>query len=353
MDSHQPLPLFFIIGRPRTVTTLLQSLFDAHPNIQIPWECQFVLNLYPRYGKIKKWTPELLQAFYDDLLTQWQFSAWNLDREKLKEDLLNAAGENTFRNVCERVYLNFISLYPKSDIQWIGDKNHGYTIYTDRLKRIYPEAKFIYVLRDYRDNFHSVTRVDFEMPVVSLVTYKWKYFYKQALSASRRYPGDFLFLRYEDLVRDPERYFGEVCTFLGIEYQPSVFDFYKKKDEVAKTYPTDILEKHHKSLYNPINTSRLGLWKKNLTPVQVKMADMVAGKYALAAGYEQQYEHFGVFIYLRAIPGIAYARLLYLLTRVIDRFPYRWREKILSKGPLWLAGIAGRLARRKSKKSEH
>lgn len=352
MASQPPLPIFFIIGRPRTGTTLLQSLFDAHPNVQIPWECQFVLNLYPRYGKIKNWTPERLQAFYNDLLSQWQFSAWNIDRKKLKTDLLRCAGTNTYRNICQKVYLNFISLYPKSDIRWIGDKNHGYTIYTDRLKKIYPEAKFIYVLRDYRDNFHSVTRVDFEVPVVSLVTYKWKYFYKQALAASRRYPGDFLFLRYEDLATQPERFFAEVCAFLKIDYLPSVFDFYKKKEEVAKTYPTEILEKHHKSLYNPINTSRLGLWKKNMTPAQVKVADMVAGKYAGMAGYERQYTNFGIFTCLRALPGLAYARLLYLLTRIIDRFPYRWREKILSKGPLWLAGMAGRLTRHKSKKIE-
>ncbi|GAB1405339.1 MAG: sulfotransferase [Lentimicrobiaceae bacterium] len=340
MASSPPLPLFFIIGRPRTGTTLLQSLLDAHPNIQIPWECQFVLNLYPRYGKITNWSQELLLAFYDDLLKQWQFSTWNIDRYKLRADLINDAGKNTYRNICEKVYLNFISLYPKHDLRWIGDKNHGYTIYIDRLKRIYPEAKFIYVLRDYRDNFYSVTRVDFELPVVSLVTYKWKYFYRQALSASRRYPGDVLFLRYEDLAREPERYFGQVCTFLGIDYHASVFDFYKKKEEVAKTYPTDVLDKHHKSLYNPINTSRLNLWKQNLTPVQVKIADMIAGEYAVLAGYERQYVNFGMLIRLRAIPGVAYARLLYLLTHIIDRFPYRWREKILSKGPLWLAGIA-------------
>lgn len=268
MEQNSQIPVFFIIGRPRTGTTLLQSLFDAHPNIQIPWECQFVLNLFPGYGNITRWTPALLEQFYADLLNQWQFSTWNINHEKLKNELLLCAGENSYRQICEVVYLNYISLYPKGEIEWIGDKNHGYTIYTDRLKKLYPEAKFIYVLRDYRDNFDSVKRVDFEVPVVSLVTYKWKHFYRKALEASARYPGDFYFLRYEDLATEPQRSFAEICSFLGIDYLPSVFDFYKVKAKAEETYPADILEKHHKSLFNPINTSRLGLWKKSMSETQ-------------------------------------------------------------------------------------
>ena len=55
MANISQIPFFFIIGRPRTGTTLLRSLFDAHPNVQIPWECQFVLNLYPKYGTLELW----------------------------------------------------------------------------------------------------------------------------------------------------------------------------------------------------------------------------------------------------------------------------------------------------------
>ena len=348
MVQNSNIPVFFIIGRPRTGTTLLQSLFDAHPNIQIPWECQFVLNLYPRFGDITHWTADLLEQFYADLLTQWQFSTWNINHEKLKNELLLCAGDNTYRQICEVVYLNYISLYPKEEIEWIGDKNHGYTIYTDRLKKLYPEAKFIYVLRDYRDNFDSVKRVDFEVPVVSLVTFKWKYFYKKALAASERYPSDFYFLRYEDLAAEPERIFTEICTFLGIEYLPSVFDFYKVKAKAEEAYPTDILEKHHKSLFNPINTSRLGLWKKSMSEKQVRIADMVAGDFAEKAGYERKYRNYSLWIALLAAPGIFYAKTIYLLTNIIDRFPYRLREKILSKGPLLLARLFTRLFRKRA-----
>ncbi len=337
------VPIFFIIGRPRTGTTLLRSLFDAHPDVQIPWECQFVLNLYPRYGKVKHWTKALIDNFYADLIEQWQFSSWNINHDKLKTDLHAHEGESSYVKVCETVYLNFISFYPKKEIKLIGDKNHGYTIYTDRLKKIYPDAKFIYILRDYRDNYHSVTKVDFELPVISLVTYKWKYFYKKALKAAEKYPGSFYFIRYEDLATDPHLHFKKICEFLGIEYLPEVFEFYKMKEKASEVYPDDILQKHHKSLFNPINTSRLGLWKQSLSSSQIKIADQVAGKYADLAGYERQYKEYNLLTTLKAAPGTTYASLLYLMTYIIDRFPYRLREKLLSKGPLWLAKVFGKL----------
>lgn len=347
-----PLPIFFIVGRPRTGTTLLRSLFDAHPDVQIPWECQFVLNLYPEYSKLNQWDKQTLQRFYKDLLQQWQFISWNVDHDKLQSDLLAKEGNASYVEVCEVVYRNFISFYKKNDIKLIGDKNHGYTIYTDRLKKIYPDAKFIYILRDYRDNYHSVTKVDFELPVISLVVYKWKYFYKKALEAAKRYPDSFYFIRYEDLATDPQLHFSRICDFLGITYMPEVMDFYKMKDRAQETYPDDVLQKHHKSLFNPVNTSRLGLWKKSLTKRQVMIADQVAGNYADLAGYEREYKRYSIIISLLAAPGVLYARFLYFMTGIIDKFPYRLREKILSKGPLWLAGVFGKLSGKKVKERQ-
>jgi hypothetical protein len=343
MEKEHKIPFFFILGRPRTGTTLLRSLFDAHPNVQIPWECQFVLNLYPKYGKLEHWNLETLEHFYTDLIEQWQFSAWNIDHDKLKAVLKACEGVNSYGSVCQVVYLKHISFYPKETIRLIGDKNHGYTIYTQRLKRLYPDAKFVYILRDYRDNYESVSKVDFELHIVSLVVYKWKYFYKKALASSKNFPGSFYFIRYEDLVREPEKEFEKLCIFLGIPYISEVFNFYKMKAKAEEQYPSDILQKHHQSLFNPINTSRIGRWEKTMTPRQVRIADQIAGKYAELAGYERKYSGYSPWIALQAAPGVYWARFIYIITVIIDKFPYRLREKLLSKGPLWLAKVAGKL----------
>jgi hypothetical protein len=348
MENIPQIPFFFIIGRPRTGTTLLRSLFDAHPNVQIPWECQFMLNLYPKYGKLKHWNTGTLEQFYSDLLQQWQFSAWNIDHDKLKSDLYACEGECSYAKICQVVYLNHISFYPKEKIRLIGDKNHGYTIYTHRLKKLFPDAKFVYILRDYRDTYQSVKNVDFELPVVSVVVYKWKYFYKKALQASKKYPESFYFIRYEDLVTDPVANFRKICEFLNIDFVPEVFDFYKMKGKAEEKYPADILQKHHKSLFNPVNTSRIGLWEKSMSKRQIRIADYAAGPYAARARYQRLYPCSTLGTAILASPGILYAKFLYLMTHIIDRLPYRLREKLLSKGPLWIARTFSGLFRKPS-----
>ena len=108
----------------------------------------------------------------------------------------------------------------KKDTRLIGDKNPGYSIYPDRLKEILPDAKFIYILRDYRDNYQSIRNIDFELPIVSVVVYKWKHFYRKALQAVKKYPDSFIIVKYEELVSEPETCFQRLCEFLDLEYVP-------------------------------------------------------------------------------------------------------------------------------------
>jgi len=339
MKDLSEIPFFFIVGRPRAGTTLLRILFDAHPNVIIPWECQYIINLYPRYHNVQSWTKELLEDFYDDLMQQWQFKFWTVDFDELKSNLLSCEGEISFGNLCKVVHTNFQSFYDKKDLKIIGDKNLGYTIYIEKLKKIYPDAKFIHITRDYRDNYYSIKRVDFELPILSVVVYKWRYFVKQVLKAKRKFPDSVYILRYEDLVEHPEIHFRNICRFLQIPYVPEVFEFYKKKEEVQAIMKTERAKKHHASLLNPISTKRTGLWKKNLTEKEIKLADHVAGRYAKKAGYKREYRRANLWTILKAFPGIMYARMLYFLTAIINRFPYKMRAVILSKGPLGLARL--------------
>jgi hypothetical protein len=337
MNNTGEIPIFFIIGRPRTGTTLLRTLFDAHPNVIIPWECQFIINLYPKYHRIRNWSTSDLENFYDDLLEQWLFKLWTIDRNKLKSDLLASAGENSFSNVCKVVHGNYNSFYEKKELKLFGDKNPGYTIYVDLLKKIYPEAKFIFINRDYRDNFFSIKKVDFELPVASLVVYKWKYFFRQALKAKAKYPESFYILRYEDFVSDPDFHFKHLCDFLGIDFLPEVFDFYKKRKDVNKIFKTERAKRNHASLLNPINTTRTGVWKRKLSKKEIRIADAVAGKYAEIAGYQREFKKASPIILLQAFPGVFYGRFLYFMTAVINNFPYKLRATLLNKGPLFIA----------------
>ena len=41
INKIKELPIFFIVGSPRSGTTMLRTIFDAHPNVSIPLENPF------------------------------------------------------------------------------------------------------------------------------------------------------------------------------------------------------------------------------------------------------------------------------------------------------------------------
>ena len=333
MDNLNNIPFLFIVGRPRSGTTLLRTLFDAHSNVVIPPECQFVVNLYGKYGKKTHWSKADLEHFFQDLQTQWRFDTWKLDNKLLRHNLLELEGENLYRNICKAVYAVYPSLYPKENILLFGDKNPGYTIYTNRLLKIFPNSKFIHITRDYRDNFVSIKNVDFELPIPSLVAQKWVYFSRKIHQEARKNPEAYFHIRYEDLVNKPEESLKAMCAFTGISFQPDVLNFHEKKDDFVNLYPIGLLQKYHSSLLKQINTSRIGLWKKELTDKEVRQLDYTAGSLADKIGYERVYHDFGFAVVLQTLPGRTIAALLYLATQLVDKLPSSIRMNILSKGP--------------------
>jgi hypothetical protein len=334
MKRLDKLPFFFVVGRPRSGTTLLRSLFDAHPNVQIPIECKFILDLYPKYGRKTHWSHKDILEFFDDLLKQLRFDTWTISHEKLRRDLLKCAGDSPYSRICKVVYYNYQSFFPKDKMLIFGDKNPGYTIYTERLLEIFPGSKFIHIVRDYRDNYVSVKDVDFELPIPSMVAYKWRLFYRSFERFRKQYPDLCRVIRYEDLTADPERETRELCRFLGLDYYPEVLNYYKKKDEILKVYPKEFITRYHANLGNQVNQSRVEIWKRKLTRMEIILADIGAGKTSEKAGYRRQYRGANPLFHLMAWPGIFIAITLAVLTRIVDTFPYKARMAILNRGPL-------------------
>lgn len=326
-QATNDVPMFFIIGRPRSGTTMLRMLFEAHPNVIIPPESPFIISLYKKYGKIIFWDDVVIQSFTNDLMKQRYFDKWLVSAEDLKAHLLKIKGECTFQTMVKQVCLAYKSVFDKQQIHLIGDKNPYYSLYIRRIHRLFPEAKIIHLTRDYRDNYLSLTNVNFEVPIVPLVVYRWKFAWRLAHKLKREIPDQVYSLRYEDLAANPEPEFGKLCDFLGIDFDPSVMNFYEKKSEVEKAYAgSGEIGVIHKSLLNPISTSRMNLWKTEMSLRQIRLADAVAGKVGKLAGYAPQYPGFHKGIWLQTLPMQVYGWLMYRLLLLGDHLPYHVRN---------------------------
>lgn len=327
------IPPFFILGRPRSGTTLLTTLFNAHPNVRIAPEFPIMFFLYQRFKHVRNWDEATITSFVDHV---FYFSKFNirrvenlkLDRDFLVSELIKYKDRASIQLFLKSINYFAFSVYDKKETLWIGDKNPVYALYAGRLRRIFPDAKFICIIRDYRDNFISIKKladkeVAVEAPVVSLQVGRWKYFTAMFLRMKRRFPDKYYILKYEDLVTNQEETFRSLCGFLGISYDPSVFEFHQKKEETVNTYGNFIYEKFHENLMKPVNTGRMNTWQALLTEKEVRMADQVAGKYADKLGYERVYKGFNLLVFFKAAPMLTYNYILLLAMLLGTYLPYK------------------------------
>lgn len=323
--------MFFILGRPRSGTTLLTTLFNAHPNVRIAPEFPILLPLYQKFRKVRDWDEETIRSFVDHLFRQYVFNYrsldhYMLDREQFTEALMDLKHRGTVQDFLKSINYHSFSVYEKGETRIIGDKNPVYSIYARRFLKIFPEAKFICIIRDYRDNFISIRKLSelkLEAPVLPMQVYRWKYAAKLFGACSRQHPGRFRIIRYEDLVNDPEQTLQELCSFLGIPFDPAMLEFHKKKDETLNAYHDPLIEKFHGSLLHPVNTTRMNQWQGVLSPGEVRLADQIAGNYALRYGYVKAPVKCNAAIFLRSLPMQVYGYLLFRLMYYGSFLPYR------------------------------
>lgn len=337
------VPFFFILGRPRSGTTLLKTLFDAHPNVKIPPELPIFLPLYQKFKHVKTWDKGQILSFVDhvfqpNVFDSERFENLKIDRKLFTEDLLKLEYNCTIQDLLIKLNEHSFSVFPKQEIRLVGDKNPVYSVYMKRLIRIFPKAWFICIIRDYRDNYVSLKNlqgIKLEAPVLTLQIARWVYVTKLFLACQNRFPDRFFIIRYEDLVTKPQESFRELCAFLSIPYVPEVFDYYKKKDELMRTFPNPSIEKIHKSLMDPVNTGRMDLWKTQLTDLEVKIADQIAGKTAEVMGYSRKTTKFSWKVYFKSLPMAVYGKVLFRLMQWGAFLPYR--------GSHWIALIIPKL----------
>lgn len=330
-------PLFFIMGRPRSGTTMLSTLFDAHPNVKIPPEFPIMLPLYQRFRKVKVWDEKAIHAFVDFVFQHNVFIHRTLEnlkinREEFTAELMTLAGDATVQDFLKKLNAYTFSLFPKKELLAIGDKNPVYSIYTGRFLKIFPDARFICIVRDYRDNFVSMRKLadlKLEAPILTLQVARWRYVAKIFLRCQKKYPDRFRVIRYEDFVINKAEMLPELCAFVGIPFDPAMFDFYKMKEETMKTYDNPLIERFHSSLMNPVNTSRMDQWKTQLTLAEIRMADAVAGKYGRLFHYTDAQQRFSLLLWLKSRPMAIYGWLLFKL--------FYWGSFLPSSVVLWLS----------------
>lgn len=252
----------FLLGFPRSGTTLLELILEGHPEVVSLEERELLIDGVNQFMQ----TPTDLQALSTAspaTLEALRASYWRLAEEGCVEEGLATPGA--------RIFL---------------DKHPLNTLKLPLIALLFPRAKILFACRDPRDIVLSCFRHRFRMsaPVYELLTLDGAARYYDAVMRlmvcfSGGLPLDICLVRHEDVVAGFSREMKRICDFLGIEWAPAMGDF------ALRTQTRGTITPSTAQLVKGLSTEGVGHWRRyreQLAPVLPLLAPWVKRFY-----YEQ------------------------------------------------------------------
>lgn len=274
----------FIVGANRSGTTLLRLILNAHPRIAIPDELIYFDSSLAGVP-IEQWrrpnlSAEEYEAFVDHFLTQSRQPLGELDLDACKDAIL--AGRHDFRRPYQHVLEAWAQQYDKE--RW-GEKTPGNLFYADVILDMFPDAQFLYMVRDPRAGVASMQGVSFfpDNTVFNALSRRKHDMVGRDVLVENVPPSQRLTIRYEDLVRHPSASTQAICRFLGETFVPEMLHFHEDADQYMKDEAED---DYNAAATQPITDDRIDAWKQRLSNNQVAIVESVCSGVMRRFGYE-------------------------------------------------------------------
>jgi hypothetical protein len=298
-------PPIFIVGSPRSGTTLLRQILDRHPALAICGETQFQALVYLRrkaFGDLSD--PENRRRLIREYLASYAMKQAGLASAELAEKLSREATSY------QALFTSILSYYAETQGKpRSGEKTPRHALFLETLCEWFPKAVILHMLRDPRAAVASLQREPWASSSVVANARRWLRVNRAARLFQGR-PG-YLEVRYEALVMDPVRELRTICSFLGEEYSASMIVPHPNAaaaSEGAMRWQT------------AVTSSRLDLWKNELTAAQVAQIEWVLGPSLESFGYARYASPASP---LTVLGGVSYAALDFT-RHVMARLPAVW-----------------------------
>jgi Sulfotransferase family len=275
MSSDRPL---FVVGCPRSGTTMLSLMLHAHPNLAIPPETRFLVKTWRRrrdFGDLQ--TQQQRQALAESVTKVGsQVRDLGLSRDDLMQKILD--GPPTIGSGFGIVFREFAQLHGRA--RW-GDKRPAYYQEVDVLLRLFPDAQIVHIIRDGRANVASLKRMPWWRYSSYFAMVTWSFAESCMRRNQRRLPADtFYSIRYESLVADPEGELRKLCAFLDEDFHEAMLE----PQRVTGVVPE---RKHwHESLKTGVNQSAVESWRAGLEPWELGLMETALRRKLRRHGYE-------------------------------------------------------------------
>lgn len=261
---------FFIVGSARSGTTLLRLMLNAHSEVAVPPESRFVVELWE--GKPEVDLEELLHR----LEGHPRFEAWDTPLDSVREEL--GAGTVRYVDAIAAVYRAYAHLHGKVIF---GDKTPRYVENMPLLAELYPEARFVHLVRDGRNVALSYANVPFGPKNVVKAADLWAKRVLAGIEHGKRLgPERYTELRYEQLVDDAEGRVKALCDFLKIDFDPGMLDYTEK----ARSAVLPKAQRYNQKVTGGI-TKNARSWEHDMEPGHVQLFEAAQGDVLSQLGY--------------------------------------------------------------------
>jgi len=282
-------PFVFIVGCPRSGTTLLRHIVGAHSQIAITPEAYWI----PKWFEKRKGlapnggvTPELIA----ELIAYPKFNLFHLAPEDLSA-LLRDKESLPFASFVTGIF----DLYGKKRGKpLVGNKTPDAVRKMDTLHTLWPMACFVHLIRDGRDvalSFFNWRQVGQKKPGTfatwkddraSTIALWWELHVRRGQAAGRTLGPELYYeMRYESLVAHPQRECAALCEFLGVPFEDAMLRFHENRPDEERAFEP----KHG---WRPIAAGARD-WKTQMAPGEVERFEAAAGTLLDELGYPRAF----------------------------------------------------------------
>lgn len=278
-------PYVFLVGSPRSGTTMLKRMVSAHPLITICRETHWI----PRYFERCKGVDS--HGLVDPTIVERLFEHKRFSQMKISEEALGEiVASNSKLTYAQLVSAIFDRYAQRKKKPLAGDKTPNYVRRLDTLWNLWPQARVLHIIRDGRNvwlsmcNWRMLHRAAGafstwqQSPVITTALW-WKAMVGTGSEIGRQQQDKpYAEISYEFLVDNPEQGCHRIAAFLDVEYDDAMPNFYK-----GKTQRQDGASAN--AAWLPPTTG-LRNWKTEMSREEVQLFEASAGDLLQRFGYD-------------------------------------------------------------------
>lgn len=276
--------LVFVVGAPRSGTTLLQNLIACHPDAGTAPETHLFIKITPSllYERNlppigKRPLPKQLRSNQINRLFEDLSDSLDLNTDLL--DWSSRLGDHE-QIAIRDIVIRFFSTLSKDEHTVFIEKSPPHVYFTHEINAIIPEAKIINIVRDPRDVIPSINRMLQQMGKKPRTIYERATIWNRSVAAAE---STHLFtVRYEDLVSDPQTVMKRVFGYLDLAYSADYLAEHSRiSEETVKSNET-WKEKN----FSRISSDRIGNFKQCLKTKEIGLIESICGQFMRTYGYD-------------------------------------------------------------------